>query len=165
MSSDSDRKRKIVVGVLGLAVNREGKFLLTRRHAPGIKAWHNKWQIPGGGLEFNETPEQTLKREFKEELGVVPKVLDPRPLAKSNTWYAEESSRRHDAQVILLIYLVDIAGQPIDISGDGETNAYGWFTPAQIGKLKSLPVTVEAVREAGKILKEIENRGGIKHAK
>lgn len=154
MNSDSEKEKKIVVGVLGLAVNKEGKFLLTRRCAPGIKAWHHKWNIPGGGLEFNEIPEETLIREFNEELGVKPQILDSRPLVKSNTWYSHESSREFDAQVILLVYLVDIGNQSVDISGDDEADDFGWFTLAEIEKLDNLPITVSTIKEASKIIKK-----------
>jgi len=35
----------------------------------------NKWSLPGGGMENSETFEETLKREFYEELSVMPKHL------------------------------------------------------------------------------------------
>lgn len=35
----------------------------------------NRWQLPGGGLEKDETPESCIKRELKEEVSHIPKDL------------------------------------------------------------------------------------------
>ena len=54
------------VAVGGIII-REGKILLTlRRDEPD----RNKWAIPGGKLELNETLEDGLKREIREELSM-----------------------------------------------------------------------------------------------
>jgi len=46
---------------------RGGRLLLTRRaRAP----YAGTWDVPGGFLESGETPEQGLRRELREELGV-----------------------------------------------------------------------------------------------
>jgi mutator protein MutT len=49
-------------------VFREGTLLLTQRragdHLGGL------WEFPGGKIEENETPQECLKRELKEELGI-----------------------------------------------------------------------------------------------
>lgn len=144
--------KKIVVGAMGLPIS-EKRFLLTRRHAPGLKAWHNKWQIAGGALEFSETPEAAMIREFDEELKVVPKIIHPQPIVKTSIWYAHETEKKHDAQIILITYLVDIGDQKIDISADHETSAFEWFSFDQIRNLSALPMTIEIVDEAQELIK------------
>ncbi len=50
----------------------EGKVLIAKRSA--TDKLPNKWEFPGGKLEENESPEECLKRELEEELGIVTSV-------------------------------------------------------------------------------------------
>jgi 8-oxo-dGTP pyrophosphatase MutT (NUDIX family) len=154
MTSDSDiLPKKIVVAAMGLPINNAGKYLLTRRHAPSIPAWHNKWQVCGGELEFGETLEEALEREFQEEIGVIPNIIFPQPIVKTSIWYGKETDKSQDTQIILTTYLVDIGEQQIDITHDDETSNYNWFSLSEVMKLESLPMTTEIVTDAEKILK------------
>ncbi|MFH0836340.1 MAG: NUDIX domain-containing protein [Candidatus Micrarchaeota archaeon] len=46
--------------------NPRGKFLLVKSSGK----WGGKWLIPGGGIDFGETSEDALRREFREETGL-----------------------------------------------------------------------------------------------
>ena len=52
--------------VCALIQNEEGKIFCCKR-GPG-RALANKWEFPGGKIEQNETKEEALVREIKEEL-------------------------------------------------------------------------------------------------
>ncbi|WP_420862138.1 NUDIX domain-containing protein [Algirhabdus cladophorae] len=43
--------------------------VLLRDDAPGLR-YANMWDLPGGGREPGEAPEQTLRREVAEEIGI-----------------------------------------------------------------------------------------------
>jgi 8-oxo-dGTP diphosphatase len=45
-------------------IDKGGKFLVLKDRETG------NWTLPGGRVEFGETPEQALKREVKEETGM-----------------------------------------------------------------------------------------------
>ncbi len=54
--------------VAAAIVHLDGKVLITRR-APGEKL-AGMWEFPGGKLEHEETPQECITRELREELGV-----------------------------------------------------------------------------------------------
>ena len=59
---------KIAIG--GLIIHGNEILLVKRRDEPD----RNKWAIPGGKLELNETLEDGLKREMLEETGLTVEV-------------------------------------------------------------------------------------------
>lgn len=64
---DKANQRKITrTGVYGVVLN-EGKLLVVRqKRGP----YAGKFDFPGGGIEFGESAEQTLRREFVEEVAM-----------------------------------------------------------------------------------------------
>lgn len=55
--------------VCALIYNDENKIFCTKR-GPG-RALEGKWEFPGGKVEKNETHEETIVREIKEELNSI----------------------------------------------------------------------------------------------
>ena len=49
------------------AINDHGKILITKRN---LEPGYNKWALPGGFVETDETPEKACLRELEEETGV-----------------------------------------------------------------------------------------------
>lgn len=47
--------------------NKNGEILLVKRKYPPKKGW---WDLPGGFIQPNESIEESVQREIKEELGV-----------------------------------------------------------------------------------------------
>ena len=63
--------KKIIV--LGALVVKEERILLARRKPE--KAMAGKWEFPGGKLKDDETEQECIKREIKEEMNVDIEVL------------------------------------------------------------------------------------------
>jgi len=143
MNAASNHKpQPIVLGVVGLAINDKGQVLLTQRHQPQDPEVHLCWQLPGGGMEFGESPEQTLAREMQEELGVSVRILHPYPIAKTSIFATKDPFH-----VTLLCYVVSIDNQTPTIN-DPETSAWKWMTFDEAATLHTLPLTMEFIQEA-----------------
>lgn len=122
------------------AIEREGAFLLTLRNNPTgeLSMFHNKWQLPGGKVEFGESVEDALKREIKEELNanVTIKRLFPKIYYKV----------RKNTHFIFFSFVCEIDPNA-KIKLNSEATQYGWFTLQQIGKLDFLPFTDEVIQD------------------
>lgn len=107
---------------------RENKVLLARR-SPGRKAYPDLWSFPGCHVEPNETLEQALVREAREEIGVVPisyaelaRISDP----NATVTYRMYIATRWEAEPTIL---------------DDEHIELRWFSPATAQKLPHLALT------------------------
>ena len=63
------------ITVKGIVVYHQ-KVLLMKRVRPSTDGL-GYWELPGGGLEYGETPNDALKRELKEETGLLIDVVKP----------------------------------------------------------------------------------------
>jgi 8-oxo-dGTP diphosphatase len=60
---------KIVLVAACALVDTDGRVLIAQR--PEGKTMAGLWEFPGGKIEADERPEQTLIRELSEELGII----------------------------------------------------------------------------------------------
>jgi mutator protein MutT len=94
------------VDVAAAVIERDGRYLITRRlegtHLAGL------WEFPGGKILPGEKPEDALRRELKEELGVEAAVGE---LIQTVDWTYPEKSVR------LLFFRCALAGEPTPLEG------------------------------------------------
>ena len=83
-------------------IEKNGKFLVQKRPSSGLLA--DLWEFPGGKINKQETPEQALKREIKEETGA--EILHERFLTKVRHSYTQ-------FQVSLYAYSCELKKDPV----------------------------------------------------
>jgi 8-oxo-dGTP diphosphatase len=136
------RTQPVVIAV----IRRGNKYLLTRRvdlEADEKKFGPYVWNLPGGGIQFGETPEEALIREMKEEIGVDIEIKSLLPKLFSET--------RARWQGIFLCYMCVIKDDESKIVLNEEADQFGWFTTDEVMKLKILPLADIICKEADKI--------------
>jgi mutator protein MutT len=146
---------KMITGVFGIPVNSQRQLLMCQRHEPGNPASHGKWQFAGGGMEFGESPEETLVRELQEELSVTPTILLPQPIVKTYVWQKKQTKRDYRVHITLIFYLVSIGDQQVDITNNDENSGVGWFDLDQIGQLDTLPKVADVATEAYELAEKV----------
>lgn len=71
----SEKKIRFHITVKGICVYNR-KTLIMKRVRPSTDGL-GYWELPGGGLEYGETPHEALKRELREETGLKIKIIKP----------------------------------------------------------------------------------------
>lgn len=61
------------INVVAAILLNGNKIFATQR---GYGDFEGRWEFPGGKIEMGETPQEALKREIKEELGIVIQVRE-----------------------------------------------------------------------------------------
>lgn len=125
--------------VICACIRRRGgrEVLLSLRRAPGVGGLDGKWELPGGKIEFGETPEEAVVREIQEEVGIRVIPLRLLPHLHTNRWEYEHASQ----QVLLACFECELADRNVDRLGDDVR----WFPVEQINFASTLPGTREFV--------------------
>jgi 8-oxo-dGTP diphosphatase len=103
------------------AIVRDEKLLILQEDL----GHRNAWDLPGGKLEYGETPEEALKREVREETGLEIAVDDYLGLY----WFMMDTD---DGQVLCNTFRCTPVSDEIDITSNPaeseEIVGYKWMT-------------------------------------
>lgn len=110
----------------------QGPQLLIAQRPPG--KWRaGCWEFPGGKVEEGEEPEEALRREVAEELGVMPLRL---------VWLGSFPHQYPERHVEILLWLVPaFEGEPSGLDGQ----ALRWVQPAELEHCSLLEADVPMI--------------------
>ncbi len=101
--------------VINGIVENDGKILLIRR---GIEPGYGKWALPGGYLDWDETLQEGVIREVKEETGLQTSI---------KTFLSFFDSIQRNSQNIAAVFVLHVIGsKEIEIQKE-EVLESGWF--------------------------------------
>ena len=116
-------------------IKQDDKILLCRI-SDAVPHSVGKWTLPGGGIEFGESPEQAMTREVFEETGL---RAAPREVAGIDSLVVKnEEGMRHG---IRIIYHADHEPGKLVFEANGSTDRCEWFSQQES---RSLPVVALA---------------------
>lgn len=123
---------------------RNGKMLLLKGVA-NDEIPRETWEVPGGLVDIDETPEEALRREVFEETGLnvsVGKVVKVYTTNYDNFTFRD--GRQSRIRLFVIVYDCTFKSGNFELSE--EHVAAGYFKPSEIKKLLISPHNLEAVQ-------------------
>ncbi len=124
----------------GIVVDGEGRILLVRRGQEPAKGC---WSVPGGRVEAGEEDPAATAREVLEETGLEVEVTEPVGSvdrdAPDGSVYAITDYRCSPAPGV----------DPAAVVAGDDADEVGWFTAAEVRRLRCAPGLLEAFDEWG----------------
>jgi 8-oxo-dGTP diphosphatase len=128
----SDKATGWIAVVAGALLRDDGRWLMHQR--PLDKHHGGLWEFPGGKVEADEMPIESLIRELAEELGIVCQGE-----ACEAVCFAETTPGSEAQAIVIMLYKVRAwDGIPAALEG-GEI---GWFTPQEVDALPKPPLDI-----------------------
>ena len=125
-------KDYIGLGVTFFCHDGTGRFVMGRR-SKNTRDEHGKWDLGGGGIEFGETAEETLRREIREEYGA--EILTHEFLGYTDVHREQDGNPTH---WISLAFKVLVDPRQIRNAEPHMCDEMQWFT------LESLPENIHS---------------------
>ena len=134
------------VGAYGFII-KDDMVALIKKARGGYKG---KLDIPGGGIEHDETPEEALKRELMEEAGVTVSNYELiTATSKTFKWQMFEDTIE-DLHHIGILYKVDVLEDVVKEEADGiESNGCNFYKISELDKEQLTPFTIEGLIKLG----------------
>lgn len=113
------------VGVYGICMFDNQILLVKKTRGPYV----HTWDLPGGGLEHGETPEDALKREFLEETTFHIKSSELITVESTTIEYHNDKCEDESLHHVGMLYCVEIDHEHTDAIhiDDEDVSECKWF--------------------------------------
>lgn len=135
-----------VIRVVGAIVERDGAVFAARRNAD--RSAGGLWEFPGGKIEADESPEDALRRELREELDVDISV---------GPFIERSLSDVESVQIELSCYAAHFDGDDPVASSDHD--AMQWVPLGELGSLAWAPGDVPIIDVLAERLDALSSQG------
>jgi 8-oxo-dGTP diphosphatase len=141
MASNEARLRTHV-GAYGICRDPDRRLLLVRIANGPDKG---RWAMPGGGVEFGEHPDSTLRRELAEETGITA-ITDARVVHVYSYTYPQSADDPSTGfHHMGFVYHVEVGTLDVTHEVNGSTDCAAWFNQAAARALPLTPAGALAV--------------------
>lgn len=113
------------------------KILLCRLCNPD--KWYGYWTLPGGSVEFGESPEQAMIREVEEETGFI-----ARPISIAGIDTIHDSTAPYHG--VRIVYHAEITGGGLRRETSGSTDHCEWHELARLHEINLVDLAREIVK-------------------
>ncbi len=127
-------EEKLFILAAGIMIDPKGRLLIVRKKNT------EKYMLPGGKIEPNETPIEALIRELKEELD----VEIPAALANFITTYEAPAANEPGYQIRSNLFFI-LLPQMIEVKAATEIAEAIWITPQEIPNYHFAPLMTSFV--------------------
>ena len=122
--------------VASALIKNQDKMLLVRRTD------YDVWEIPGGGIEFGESPEQAALREVEEETGL---KVDIKNIIDSVSVTFDSSKDKTKRHIVVIAYECDYCGGEVVLNE--EHSEYKWMSACDALKIENLALGMKHLLE------------------
>lgn len=138
--------KKTHIGAYGIIIE-DNKIALIRKARGGYKG---KLDMPGGGIEHTETPNETLKRELIEEIGVEIEDYKLFDVTSVNIKWEYKENEYEDLHHIGVLYLVNIKNNNLKQEADGlDSLGADWYKIDNLKEEDVSPLTWYSIKKLG----------------
>lgn len=125
------------INVVAALIVHDGRIFATQR---GYGEWKDYWEFPGGKIEPDESPEDALKREIREELATEVNV---------DRYFATIEYDYPTFHLSMRCYLCSVVSGELTLL---EHEASAWLDNAQLDSVNWLPADYSIIEEIKQII-------------
>lgn len=140
---------KIYLGVYGIYWQDDKVLVIKKARGP----YTGKYDLPGGGLNFDETAEQCLSREFIEETNaqILSKILVG--INEYQCQYTKEDGTLKDFHHLGIYYKVNLSIKELKTTPDGQdSNGAVFMSIAELNNSNTSPIALPMIQKSRDVI-------------